>query len=356
MQRTVPVLIVSLLLAGGLGGCDTLKSMGLIKEDPEAERTERLRTPPDLSAGGLNDSMAIPERGAVRASEFQPNRVLANPGEGLRLQRAGEARWLEVDAPPARVWEAVKAYLQDLGLEVAAASAPQGVLYTGWVRGGAPVTRGPLAPQIKDPDEARVADQFQFRLESGSREGSTEVYVAHRRAAASSGGEDAEWTLRQGSPFFETEMLRGFMLFLGATGLQADGAIGGAEAAAGRAQLLRAEDGQVRLQLQDRFFDAWRRVGLAVDRLGFTLEDRDRSQGRYFVRYDPDAESRQQEKGLLESLAFWRDDDGDELGLYVIQLQEAEGGTSVTVTDEAGEPVPTQVAERILALLSEQLR
>jgi outer membrane protein assembly factor BamC len=115
------------------------------------------------------------------------------------------------------------------------------------------------------------------------------------------------------------------------------------------------DDGAARLVLPDSFYDAWRRVGLAVDRLGFTLEDRNRADGQYFVRYDPRADQARREKGFLESLAFWRDDP-DQLALYVIQLAQDGRQTVVPITDEAGAPALADAAKRILALLYEQLR
>lgn len=108
------------------------------------------------------------------------------------------------------------------------------------------------------------------------------------------------------------------------------------------------------LLLPVSFYEAWRRVGLAVDRLGFTLEDRNRAAGQYFVRYDPRADKAKREKGFLESLAFWRSDP-DQLALYIIQLTQDGQQTAVTVTDEEGAAAPAAVAERILTLLHEQL-
>ena len=110
-----------------------------------------------------------------------------------------------------------------------------------------------------------------------------------------------------------------------------------------------------RLLLPDPFYEAWRRVALTLDRLGFTLEDRDRTAGQYFVRYDPQADGIRREKGFLESLAFWRGEP-DRLALYVIQLQRDGRQTVVTVTDAAGADAPAEVAERILPLVHEQLR
>lgn len=118
---------------------------------------------------------------------------------------------------------------------------------------------------------------------------------------------------------------------------------------------LQLDSTPAQLLLPVSLYEAWRRVGLAADRLGFTLEDRNRAAGQYFVRYDPRADKAKREKGFLESLAFWRSDP-DQLALYIIQLTQDGQQTAVTVTDEDGAAAPEAVAERILTLLHEQLR
>ncbi len=75
-----------------------------------------------------------------------------------------------------------------------------------------------------------------------------------------------------------------------------------------RARLEKAADGASRLVVDDGFDRAWRRVGLALDRVGFTVVDRDRSKGTYFVRYaNPEVDAKK-EKGFLDKLMFWKDD------------------------------------------------
>ena len=56
-----------------------------------------------------------------------------------------------------------------------------------------------------------------------------------------------------------------------------------------RVRLVREDGGtQAALALDVGFSQAWRRTGLAIDRAGFTVEDRDRSRGLFFVRYAVD--------------------------------------------------------------------
>jgi outer membrane protein assembly factor BamC len=113
------------------------------------------------------------------------------------------------------------------------------------------------------------------------------------------------------------------------------------------------------LTVKEPFDRAWRRVGLALDRIGFTVEDRDRSKGLFFVRYiDPDAEAKTSgnEKGFLDKLAFWRKDDPASKPQYRIFVASAADASEVTVQAADGKPENSSTSKRILSLLLEQLK
>jgi outer membrane protein assembly factor BamC len=113
------------------------------------------------------------------------------------------------------------------------------------------------------------------------------------------------------------------------------------------------------LVMDEAFDRAWRRVGLALDRIGFTVEDRDRAQGLYFVRYvDPDADNRSPDKGLLSRLAFWRSDDKPAAGgsEYRLRVQGQGDASRVSVLTREGGLDNSETARRMLGLLQEQLR
>jgi outer membrane protein assembly factor BamC len=113
------------------------------------------------------------------------------------------------------------------------------------------------------------------------------------------------------------------------------------------------------LVMDEAFDRAWRRVGLALDRIGFTVEDRDRAQGLYFVRYvDPDADNRSPQKGFLSSLAFWRSDDKPAAGgsEYRLRVQGQGDASRVSVLTREGGLDSSDTARRMLGLLQEQLR
>jgi outer membrane protein assembly factor BamC len=119
-------------------------------------------------------------------------------------------------------------------------------------------------------------------------------------------------------------------------------------------------DGQMNLQVQEPFDRAWRRVGLALDRIGFTVEDRDRAQGLYFVRYvDPDADSRSgKDEGFFSKLAFWRSSDKPAVGgsEYKLRVQGQAEGSTVTVLTKDGAVDKSATAKRMLGLLQQELR
>lgn len=355
-MRKIAALVAVALLGSAVSGCDTMKALGLYREDPAAERAARLRVPPDLARTGLNESMSIP--GSATYSEYSRgagSKVLQGATDQMEVHKAGGQRWLEVAASPDQVWKWLHGYLKRYDLNIAKESAPLGVLQTDWILHPVAMPRGVFSPELKNAKDARVADYYVFRLEPGTKEGSTEVYVAQRRMAAEGTAADAVWSWRPADPFLESEMMRGFMVYLGAQRAESAQRVVAAEAAEAPVRL-DSEDGQPRLVLRESFFNAWRQVGLAIDRLGFSLADRNRSQGQYFVRYDPKAETGPQEKGFFESLAFWRKEKAEAVDVYVINLRESAGRTQVSVTTEEGKPAARDVAERILALLAEQLR
>ena len=128
-----------------------------------------------------------------------------------------------------------------------------------------------------------------------------------------------------------------------------------------RAKLSRATDGAGALLLEEPFDRAWRRVGLALDRVGFTVEDRDRSQGLYFVRYvDPDVDNKKkdEDKGFISKLMFWKGSGGDKQSQaqYRIHVKRAGDATTVQVLTREGGVDRSETSKRILGLLYDQLK
>ena len=151
-------------------------------------------------------------------------------------------------------------------------------------------------------------------------------------------------------------MLRRMMVYFGAADERARVQLAsGNRNAPSRSQLVNTGTG-AELRIDESFSRAWRLIGLALDRVGFAVEDRDRSQGIYYVRYN-DPSKEEADEGWLSKLAFWSDDkDVDKINRYQVKVNSDDAQTSVTVNNEQGQRDGSPTAVRILTLLKEQIR
>jgi outer membrane protein assembly factor BamC len=185
-----------------------------------------------------------------------------------------------------------------------------------------------------------------------------ELYTT-REPTSSTQGQTA-WQPRPPDPELEAEFLRRLMVRLGAPEERAKqlAATGQPQE---RAEIVKSNDGTERLQVHEPFDRAWRRVGLALDRVGFTVEDRDRQKGLYFVRYaDPESEMKEKDKGLIGRLFSWGSDSKVKPEQYRVQVSPetagAASGSQVFVLNKDGSAERSKTGQRILSLLHEQLK
>ncbi|OQW91029.1 MAG: hypothetical protein BWK79_17985, partial [Beggiatoa sp. IS2] len=160
------------------------------------------------------------------------------------------------------------------------------------------------------------------------------------------------WQARPTDPELEAEMLRRLLVFMGLGEAQADTVLAADPEPVARATLQRDTSNQPYLQVQEDFERTWQRTGLALDRLGFPIKDRNRAQGTYLILYlDP-------EQNIGQGKGFWAglfgNDEKPAPQQYVISLVEARENTRVLVKSPAGQIDKT--AEQILTLLQAQLK
>jgi outer membrane protein assembly factor BamC len=343
-----------------------------------------LEVPPDLTAPARDNRYAVPEGGkaATTLSGYQAERAQARPGtgavlpaaEGVRVAREGNQRWLVVDSPPEKLWPLVKEFWQESGFLLRQEMPESGIRETEWAENRATVpeswlrrTLGGLFDSLHSTSER---DKYRTRLER-TPTGGTEVYISHRgmvqintAAEGYDGSSTLGWQARPADPELEAEFLRRLLVRLGTPEVQAKAMLAAA-APPQRAALKKGLDGQELLEVFEPFDRAWRRVGLALDRVGFTVEDRDRQKGMYFVRYaDPEAEM-ERKKGAFSWLAFWRTDEPKvKAEQYRVAVSAQTGDTRdnsqdnsrVQILDKSGAVDASPTSRRILTLLHEQLK
>ncbi len=198
-----------------------------------------------------------------------------------------------------------------------------------------------------------------MRLERGEKPGTTEVFITHQgveEIVTDANDEGAtRWGPRPKDPGLESTMLKRMMIFLGVQPERAKQMVAEQKPVAARAELIQHESGQAVLVLHDDYSRAWRNLGIVLDRVDFAVEDRDRLQGVYYVRYN-DPMQGQSDKGLLSKLAFWSKDEEQVVKRYQVKLSDDGADSRVVVLNEQGEPETSVTGVRILTLLYEELK
>jgi outer membrane protein assembly factor BamC len=368
---------VAACAALALAACSTFGGFELPSKKVDyksAGKIPPLDVPPDLTRPTTDDRYLVPDvnpKGTATFSAYSKDRsgasqsatrdVLPETGEA-RIERAGTQRWLVVKGEPSKLWPVVKDFWQETGFIINVELPEAGVMETDWAEDRAKIpdgfvrnTLGKLLDAVYSTSER---DKFRTRLERGGEAGTTEIYISHRgmeEVFTTASKDDTKWQPRLPNPELEAEMLRRLMVRLGVQENRARAQLA-SSAAPPRASLSRGSDGAT-LSLDEQFDRAWRRVGLALDRVGFTVEDRDRSKGLYFVRYiDPDVDNKTADKGWLSKLKFWGSTSKPKNEQYQILVRGADNGAQINVLDKSGARESSQTAGRILSLLYDQLK
>ena len=371
--------VVSAVIAGlALAACSSIEIPTKKVDYKSSTKLPTLEIPPDLARPGGDERFSVPDtvapKGTATYSDYSKDRasrpqVAANQAvlpnvENVRVERAGTQRWLVVPGTPGQIWPAVKEFWQQTGFVVNVELPEAGVIETDWNENRAKIPesgiRGALGRALDSLYSTSERDKFRTRLEPGAQPGTTEIYVSHRgmeEVYITEGKDQLRWQPRKPDHDLEAEMLRRMMVRFGVDGERAKTQIAVANLEP-QAKLSRGGADGTLLVLNDQFDRAWRRVGLALDRVGFTVEDRDRSKGLYFVRYiDPDADIKTTEdKGWLSKLKFWGNSKIQSKEQYRILVQGDGSGAEVRVLDKEGAREKSDTANRILALLYDQLK
>lgn len=374
IQFPVAALSVALVTAALLAGCGGALE-GKKIDYKSASKLPPLEVPPDLAQPRTAGSRyTVPDTQAATYSEYEKTRATQQPtaaaaqetilpaSERVQMQRAGLQRWLVVKLPPEQVWLMVRDFWQESGFLLAQENPQIGYMETDWAESRPRVPVGGITGLMNKALGFLAAmperDKYRTRLER-TADGETEVFLSHKGMAEVYYRErenNTRWQVRPTDPELEAAMLSKLAVRLGAPEARIPALVQAADATPPRASVVRNDEGGA-VVLADSFDRAWRRVGLALDRAGFMVEDRNRAEGIYFVKYqDPEAES--PKKRGLSKLAFWKSDEKKAPDQYRIQVGVPAGGsgTEVRVLSQDGKPENSETGKRILSLLAEQLR
>ena len=360
--------------AVGLSGCSSLESMmsgDKIDYRSQAGKTSPLEVPPDLTPL-VRDGRYLPQSGSISANSLQQGQgarpvgnqsvALSEVGE-VRLERVGNQRWLVSNRTPEQLWPLVRQFWTGRGFTIATETPEAGVMETDWAENRAKlptdIVRNTIGKVLDSLYSTGERDKFRTRLERVA--GGTEIYLSHKGLEEVYLGRDRDggtgWANRAADPALEAEFLTRLMISLGAREETARTAAA-APAAASTPAKARVLTGQAAasMQVDDTFDRAWRRVGLALDRGGFTVEDRDRAQGLYFVRFVDAKEAAKEGPGFFSRLFGASDNAASVLNRYRIQVKADGAAAVVSVQNNQGQPDNSANAHKIVNLLVDELK
>ncbi|MEK8050758.1 outer membrane protein assembly factor BamC [Ideonella sp. DXS22W] len=379
-----PLRGATLALVMALAGCSTLDGSLSLGGDSKVDyrsqsaKTQPLDVPPDLSQlardgryqpqGGVVSAAAMRQPGAApqagtAAAPGNPSVAPSTVGD-VRLVRQGQERWLVTTLPPEKVLPVLRSFWQERGFTLTVDDAQVGVLETDWAENRAKLPqdllRRTLGRVIENLYDTGTRDRFRTRVER-TAEGGSEVYLSHRGLEEvyleAREGQTA-WRPRAQDRDLEAEFLTRMMVRLG--GKDDAAQVAAAKPAAGAAPLAAATAKpataatETSLTLAEGFDRAWRQVGLALDRSGFSVEDRDRSAGVYFVRYIDPKFAGKEEPNFFAKL-FGSAAEAKPVRYRVLVKSEG-NATRVSVQTSAGDAETGDAARQIIARLSDALK
>ncbi|MDH6168239.1 outer membrane protein assembly factor BamC [Variovorax boronicumulans] len=348
-------------LVASLAACSILESDKI--DYKSAGKAPTLEVPPDLSQLSRDNRYAVPG-GAVTANAYQAGvanapgvpTAVSNIGD-VRMERSGTQRWIVVNRTPDQLWDPVKDFWQESGFLLTTEQRNLGILETDWAENRAKlpqdIIRGTLGKLVDSVYSTGELDRFRTRLERTTN--GTEIFISHRgmqEVYNNSRQDQTVWQPRPSDPELETEFLRRLMVKLGVS--QEQSKILAATTAPAKTATIASVGNQPVVQISEGFDRAWRRVGLALDRTGFTVEDRDRSAGVYFVRYvtpNPD----KKEEGFFGKLFSSSSKDEKPIKFRILVKSQGEA-TTVSVQNEAGAPETSANAQRIVKVIADDLK
>ncbi len=374
IRRYFSLLFVLALSVAGIAGCKSVASNDTVDyKSAGAVRGPNLSYPPDLITAQA-DRRYIVQDGTATMSEYnaavkksvQTRQTVMTGITGMHIERDGERRWLVVEKPAAELYPQVKDFWQENGFLLTIDSPSTGIMETDWAENRAKIaqdfirsTIGDALDSIYDTGER---DKYKTRLEV-VKPSETEIYITQRGAVEKCVTDTTGscistiWTGRPNDPELEAAFLARLMERLGMTQEQAKAMVAAPiNPKTPKAKLVEEGANTAHINISTGFDRAWRDVGLGLDRSNFTVEDRNRSEGVYFVRYVKPTDLGDSKGGFFSNLFGSKEDPSLKAKKYrVVVKSSGDNSSTVYVQDADGKPENTPAGMQLLTLLTEQM-
>lgn len=357
--RRLSALGLSVVCVIALAACSNSK-----KEDQpylHSKAPPPLEVPPGLAVPKQDADTALPELPPTaptaevgitppnllkQAQAQAPDETTPPAAVTLHIEQQGAQRWLVVPAPADQVWRRVKGFLVEQGFTLAQADEKTGTLETDW-------RDEPQAAQENEGNAASkggLKDKFTLHVAPGRVSGSSEVTVAHLGLERVVAKGKAQWQPRAANPTMAAALLDKLQAYIQD---KQDTSAADADMPAVQATLTTdSTTGVSTLSLNKDFDRVWQSIGATLQRSGFVIEDRNRSDGVYLVRLG-DAFQNDGNSGFVSRMLGGEDNESDKR--YRIHVKDQGDKSAVRVEHPGGAPVDTGIGERILNRLKDKM-
>ena len=404
----------ALLVAGGLvAGCSAPSPNKVDYKSDSKSKEVSLAVPPNMIDETADQRSLPPQGGETSLSTLKQVQSAAPtvdtvvpPVSGMHIQRDGSESWLVIDnKSPEQVWPQIRRFWQEQGFLLVVEQRDKGVMETDWNETHTQINEGlirnTLSKAMGNSYVASERNKYRTRLEAAPS-GGTYVFVSQkgmREALTGPNNDSSEWQPKPNDPALETEYLKRLMAALAradsrgtttaddgenpalspagaqtapavaagtATGAKSAAAATAAQNVALSAQVPSSHDsgstssdsgGQytdTEVTLNEPYDRAWLRVGLALDRSNFTVDDRDRTRGLYFIRYVDPKDISSDEQGFWNQVFHGKKEKVAKQ--YRVNVRAVTPNqTRVAVIDDKGTIDSSAPAKQIMSLVVDQL-
>ena len=369
-SRSLNAVAIAAALTCFLSGCSSLEEAKI--DYKSASQAPTLQVPPDLTQLKRDTRYQVAGSASALASAILNSAArntdagtAANQAGDARLVRNGTQRYLVINRSADAVWEPLREFWKENGFVLSTDQAQLGIMETEWAENRAKLPQDFIRKTVGKVFDSLYStgerDRFRTRIER--TDNGLEITITHRGLAeiyTNAAKDSVVWSPRPSDPELEVEFLRRLMLRLGGQNLSNNTAVKVSATAAAGASGLPADVKVIKLnnlpaiEIKDGFDRAWRRVGVAIDRTGFTVEDRDRAQGVFFVRYAPQGSS-DKDPGFFAKL-FSSEKATPTLAKYRITVTSKGEVSTVVVQGADGIPETSGNADKIIKLLADEIK
>ncbi|HEX7386934.1 MAG TPA: outer membrane protein assembly factor BamC [Castellaniella sp.] len=355
-----------------ISGCSTLNQLTGASESIDYKSTvtgDPLVIPPDLTQANDDTHYKAPE-GTATLSTFKAGQAAAQStnaadrvlpqSANIKVMRDGSLRWLVVDEPAQTLYPKLIEFWGDQGFTIHSQDPKAGLIETDWAENRAKIPEGwlrsALGSVLDQVFDSGERDRFTMRIERDNAN-KTEIYVSHQHMVdtPTSDGTAFKWVFGKEDPGLNAAMLARLMVYLGENQQTAAQEIKHSTNDTGPATASDITRHQASLVMAEPFDRAWRRVGVALDSARFTVEDRNREQGDYYIRYLDTDNGQKIEQQTIFGRIFGTRNTAEPLKFRVHVAQQG-GSSEVTVLDQNGKQVVNGTADRILTVLAQNLK